>query len=252
MRTLWDAYALCYDAITGLVPYQDMLDEVVAALDLKPGMRVLDAGCGTGSLAERIATCHPEVELAAVDLSRVMLLRARGRRTWPATVSFVETSIEDALAHDTRGFDRIASVDVIWTLPDPQGTLMRMAAALRPGGHMVHTTPCWRLRPTVLAWHHFRRQKGWGLLRALLVLPRLILAGLLNLMLVTQTLVRARAPRANQKWTKAGLVELLRAAGVPARDVRPCYAGQAYLVRCEKDTPGNRSEDGGSPLPGVG
>ena len=58
-KLLWNLYARCYDRITGLLPYQEMLDEVVAALELKPGMRVLDAGCGTGALAERLAPGIP-------------------------------------------------------------------------------------------------------------------------------------------------------------------------------------------------
>jgi SAM-dependent methyltransferase len=234
MPNLWDTYARYYDAITGLAPYQDMLDDVLAALELKPGMRVLDAGCGTGVLAERIAAAHPEVELVAVDLSPAMLRRARSRRAWPAKCAFIECGIDEFLNGDARGFDRIASVNVIWTLPDPQGTLTRMTDRLGENGRMVHTTPSWRLRPIVIAWNHLCRQKGWGLLRAILGLPRLVFAGLLNLVLVAQTLSRSHAPRANRKWDRPGLVEFMRAANAPAREVRPCYAGQGFLLVCEK------------------
>lgn len=61
-----------------------MLDEVVAALDLQPGMRVLDAGCGTGDLEARLAERHPGVEVVALDASTAMLARARRRQAWPA------------------------------------------------------------------------------------------------------------------------------------------------------------------------
>jgi len=232
---LWNLYAHCYDRIVGLLPYQDMLDDVVAALDLSPGMRVLDAGCGTGPLAERIASKHPDIELLAVDLSPSMLKRAQARRVWPASFKFVEGNIDDVLASDERGYDRIASVNVIWTLPNPERTFALMTTHLRKGGRMVHTTPRWRLRALSIVWRHVFGQKGWQRLRALLGLPMLALAGLLNLVLVAQSMMLARAPHASRRWHAEGLAELLRSAGVPPRVVRPCYAGQNLLLVCDKE-----------------
>jgi SAM-dependent methyltransferase len=234
-RLLWNLYARCYDRITGLLPYQEMLDEVVSSLDLRPGMRVLDAGCGTGALAERLVAKHPDIELVAADLSSAMLKRARTRRHWPASVTFVEGNIDDVLASDKRGFDRIASVNVIWTLPDPQRTFARMTARLRDGGRMVHTTPSWRLRAHIIVWQHLYGLKGWARLRAIGGLPVLAIAGLLNLLLLAQGMVSARAPRAGKRWNADGLVELLRAAGAPPEIIRPCYAGQDVLLVCEKE-----------------
>ena len=235
MSKLWNLYARCYDRITGLLPYQEMLDEVVTALDVRPGMRVLDAGCGTGALAERLAVRHPDIELVAADLSPSMLKRARTRRAWPDSFTFVEGNIDDVLAGDERGFDGIACVNVIWTLPDPQRTLTRMTARLRNGGRMVHTTPSWRFRAHAIVWQHLRGHRGWARLRALAGLPVLALAGLLNLVLVVQSMLFARAPRACKRWHADGLAELLRAAGAPPKTIRPCYAGQDLLLVCEKE-----------------
>lgn len=234
MPKLWNLYATCYDAITRLLPYQEMLDEVVASLALTPGMRVLDAGCGTGAFAERLATLCPDIEYVGVDLSSAMLARARARRAWPPSFTFVETTIEKALAADTAGFDRVASVNVIWTLPDARGTVTKMAAGLRPGGRMVHTTPGFRVRAHAIVWRHLRAQKGWALGRALLGLPVLLFAGLLNLVLVAQSALSARAPQARRRWEKDGLVAMMRDAGTQPLDVRPCYAGQGHLLVCEK------------------
>jgi SAM-dependent methyltransferase len=234
-KFLWNLYAVCFDTITRLAPYQDMLDEVVAALDLEPGMRVLDAGCGTGALVERLATRHPDLELVAVDLSSSMLKRARARRAWPSTFSFVLDDIDRLLENDTRGFDRIVSVNVIWTLPDPLRTFAKMATSLRTGGRMVHTTPKWRFRAHAIVGDHLRRRKGWAFIRALFHLPMLLCAGLLNLLLVVHSLLFSRGPRANKRWHAEGLVELFRNVGMPASEVRPCYAGQGILIRCVKE-----------------
>jgi SAM-dependent methyltransferase len=231
---VWNLYARCYDVVTGLGPYQEMLEQVTAALALSPGLRVLDAGCGTGILAEHFAAAGMAIDYVGVDFSPVMLAHARARRAWPASFTFVEGDLDALLASDGAGFDRIASVNVIWTLPDPRGTLLRMTAGLRPGGRMVHTTPRLAFRAYAIVWRHLRKQKGWALARAILRLPVLIFAGLVNLLLVAESALRARAPRARQRWHEAGLVELLRDVGALPHPARPCYAGQGILLVAEK------------------
>jgi SAM-dependent methyltransferase len=230
MPSLWNLYAQTYHAITTLGPYGEMLHEVVAALDLAPGLRVLDAGCGTGALAERLARACPDIEYLGVDLSPSMLARARARCVWPRGFKFVEGNLDAFLVDDAGGFDRVVSVNVIWTLPDPRSSLARMTAGLRPGGHMVHTTPRWRFRADVIIWRHLRALRGRARCRALLGLPALLVAGLLNLLLVGASLLRRHAPRARQRWSEDGLLRLLRDAGAEPQPVRPCYAGQGYLL----------------------
>jgi len=248
VKLLWNAYARCYERIARLAPYQEMLDEVTAALEVEAGMRVLDAGCGTGVLGEWLATACPGIEYVGVDLSSGMLAQARARRSWPSGFTFVEADVnallDDGLAGGAPTFDRIASVNVIWTLPDPRATLARMAVALRPGGHMVHTTPRLAFRANTILWRHLRAQKGAALGRALLGLPVLLFAGLLNLLLVLITAMQARGPGAEGRWSQDGLVGLLREAGVEPCQVRSCYAGQAHLVVARTSR--------GKPLPGSG
>ena len=72
-------------------------------------------------------------------------------------------------------------------------------------------------------------------MRALGGLPVLSLAGLLNLVLVVQSMLFARTPRASKRWHADGLAELLRSAGAPPTTIRPCYAGQDLLLVCEKE-----------------
>ncbi|HEX7598189.1 MAG TPA: class I SAM-dependent methyltransferase, partial [Polyangia bacterium] len=124
---LWNLYSACYDLIAGLAPYGDMLDEAVAALELRPGMRVLDAGCGTGALEARLAAHHPDVEVVAVDASSSMVARAQKRRTWPLRTRFVVADINDFLASQNQSFDRVVSVNLIWALDNPSATIKGMA-----------------------------------------------------------------------------------------------------------------------------
>ena len=229
---LWNLYAVCFDLVAGLAPYQDMLDEVVTALDLRPGMRVLDAGCGTGALEARLAERHPEVEVVAVDASPAMLARAR-RRPWSASPRFVEADIDDFLANQKGRFDRVLSVNVLWALAEPRRTIEHMADCLVPGGRMVHTTPRWRFRFDVIVVRHLRRARGVGaFLRALGLLPVLAVAGVINLVLVLRVL--ATAWRDRSRWQADGLARLFSLPGLGPVAIRPTYAGQGFLIECNK------------------
>jgi SAM-dependent methyltransferase len=231
---LWNTYASCFDLVAGLAPYQDMLDEVVAALDLRPGMRVLDAGCGTGALEARLAERHPGVEVVAVDVSPAMLARAR-RRPWSVSPRFVAADIDDFLANEKGRFDRVVSVNVIWALADPRRTIERMTDHLAEGGRMVHTTPRWRFRFDVIVVRHLRRARGVrAFLRALGLLPALAVAGLLNLALVLRVL--AAAWRDRSRWQADGLARLFSRPDLGPIAIRPTYAGQGFLVTCDKKT----------------
>jgi SAM-dependent methyltransferase len=229
---LWNLYAACYDLVAGLASYQDMLDEVVAALDLRPGMRVLDAGCGTGALEARLVARHPDVEVVAVDASPAMLARAR-QRPWSVSPRFVAADIDDFLAKEERPFDRVVSVNLIWALNDPRRTIEHMAACLAQGGRMVHTTPRWRFRFDLLVVGHLRRTHGVrALLRALCLLPLLAAAGLLNLALVLRVL--SRTWRDRSRWQAEGLARLFAQPSLGPVAIRPTYAGQGFLVMCDK------------------
>jgi 2-polyprenyl-3-methyl-5-hydroxy-6-metoxy-1,4-benzoquinol methylase len=231
---LWNLYAACFDMVAGMAPYQDMLDQVVTALDLRPGMRVLDAGCGTGALEVRLAQRHPDVEVVAVDASTAMLARAR-RRPWSVRPRFVDGDIDDFLASEKGRFDRVVSVNVIWALHHPSRTIGHMADGLAPGGRMVHTTPRWRFRFDLLVVRHLRRARGArAFLRALSLLPALVVAGLLNLALVVRVLTANQTWRDRSRWQADGLARLFSRPDLESVAVGPTYAGQGFLVTCDK------------------
>jgi SAM-dependent methyltransferase len=231
---LWNLYAACFDLVAGLAPYQDMLDEVVAELDLRPGMRVLDAGCGTGALVARLAQRHPEVEMVAVDASPAMLARAQ-RRSLSAGARFVLSDMDDFLANEKGRFDRVVSVNVVWALADPRRTIEHMADCLVEGGRMVHVSPRWRFRFDVIVVCHLRRARGVrAFLRALCLLPALAVAGLINLALVLRVLVGNHAWRDRSRWQADGLARLFSHPGLGPVVLRTTYADQGFLVTCDK------------------
>lgn len=90
--------------------------------------RVLDVGCGAGTLARRLAATVPHVE--GIDRSAEMIGAARS-----AAPSHVSLRVADALTVDlpAASYDAVLSVAVLHHLPLDEA-LPRMAGWLRPGG----------------------------------------------------------------------------------------------------------------------
>jgi trans-aconitate methyltransferase len=117
-----------YDARHGFV--SNLAADLIDLLDPKPGERILDLGCGTGTLANDIAKRGATV--FGIDASAAMVEQARGK--FPA----LRFEVGDA-----RTFTLDAAVDAVfsnatlhWVRP-PEQAIARIYAALEPGGRLV-------------------------------------------------------------------------------------------------------------------
>ncbi|MBK7534363.1 MAG: methyltransferase domain-containing protein [Myxococcales bacterium] len=114
-------------------------DEVVALLDVRPGMTVADLGAGTGYFLGRlVAKVGASGAVIATDLEADMVryLEQRAQRErWsnvrPVQVTAAETGLAKA------SVDRILVVDVWHHLGERQAYAAKLAAALRPGGRIA-------------------------------------------------------------------------------------------------------------------
>lgn len=84
------------------------VDHIARKLLLRPGLRVLDVGCGWGSLALRLARVH-RVHVTGVTLSEEQLAHARERAAREGLSDRVEFRLQDYRRVPER-FDRVVSV----------------------------------------------------------------------------------------------------------------------------------------------
>jgi ubiquinone/menaquinone biosynthesis C-methylase UbiE len=111
-------------------------ERLIARLNLAPGMRVLDAGCGPGRLTIPLAKAVGLAgEVVALDGQREMLAKLDGRleKEGIGNVRPVQAVLgEDAIGE--RGFDRILLAMVFGEMRDRASAARELYAALKPGG----------------------------------------------------------------------------------------------------------------------
>jgi len=100
---------------------------------------VLDVGCGTGALLERLAGACPGAPLAGLEPVPEML--AAARRRLPASVA-VEAGWAEHLPFGTGRFDVVVSSSAFHYVHDPEAALSEMRRVLRPHGRLVITDWC--------------------------------------------------------------------------------------------------------------
>jgi SAM-dependent methyltransferase len=111
------------------------LRAAIAALRLGPGMRALDAGCGTGeTLGWLAAAVAPGGLAVGVDLSRGHLGVARLTLS-PGTPLLQADLLRTPLR--AASFDLVWSANTVHHLLDPTLGARTLAALLRPGGRLV-------------------------------------------------------------------------------------------------------------------
>lgn len=115
----------------------------IAALQPAPGSLGLDAGCGAGTHAHRLArAAAPDGRVAALDLSLPNLLEvpaSGGPSARPGRALRVNASLL-TLPFPDRTFDWVWCADALWphaVASDPVGAVRELARVVRPGGELA-------------------------------------------------------------------------------------------------------------------
>ncbi len=122
-------YQSAYNFCTGIKPNPEKL-------------RILDAGCGTGSGTEYLMLHNPTAEIIAIDISEKALETAQKRikksgilEQFKGSITFKQMPLETAVELDGT-FDLINCVGVLHHLPDPNAGIKALAEKLAEGGIM--------------------------------------------------------------------------------------------------------------------
>ena len=137
--------AVWEDEATGLDAAQEAkLDLVCRKLGLSRGMRLLDVGCGWGSLGLHAAARYG-VEVVGVTLSAEQARLARERVAGACLTDRIDIRVQDYRDVTDEPFDAIASIGMVEHVGSDQlpGYAARLRDLLRPGGRLLNHGIAW-------------------------------------------------------------------------------------------------------------
>ncbi len=132
-KELFDRWANSYDWTFPSFIYQAIHKRLLSQVELSPNANVLDLGCGTGRLLDRLATKFPEIRATGLDLSPQMLRVARQNNRHRPRLIYLEGNAEN-LPFAEGQFDAVFNTISFLHYPQPDQVLKEVARVLSPGG----------------------------------------------------------------------------------------------------------------------
>lgn len=137
----WDRSSRKYakSAISDQAGYERTLERTRGLL--RPGDRVLELGCGTGTTALRLA--GDVRDYLATDVSAGMIAIANEKHAaGPIPALAFRTATVEALAPDAASFNAVLGFNYLHLVRDLPGTLRRIHTLLAAEGLFISKTPC--------------------------------------------------------------------------------------------------------------
>lgn len=110
-------------------------DDLFAMIDVRPGLRVVDLGRGTGELTARLAEQLPQSDVVGIDSSPEMLARARSLAR--PGLRFEQAAIEDVAGQ----WDLVFSHAALQWVEDHATLIPRLLSLVARGGQLAVQVP---------------------------------------------------------------------------------------------------------------
>jgi ubiquinone/menaquinone biosynthesis C-methylase UbiE len=135
--------------ISALTPFYDLIQRwivrdtrfksrLIEQAEIRAGHRILDLGCGTGTLAIMVGRAQPKAEVVGLDADPRMLKVASAKAAREAPAIKFDQGMAFSLPYPDSSFDRILSSLMIHHLktPDKEKTAREIYRILKPGGRL--------------------------------------------------------------------------------------------------------------------
>lgn len=127
-----------YDPLQRLLGTEKARLALVEQAAIRPGHRVLDLGCGTGSLSIAIARACRDAKLTGLDPDPKALARAERKAAQAGLSIRFDRGFGDALPYEAASFDRVVSSLMLHhlTSDEKRATFAEARRVLAPGGEL--------------------------------------------------------------------------------------------------------------------
>ncbi len=121
---------------TDVPKLDDRMTRIVAECARLAPQRVLDIGCARGFLLATLKERSPALECFGLELSSSLAAQARS-----SGITVFEQDIADGVPLPDESLDLVVMGEVIEHVFDPDACLEEIHRLLKPGGHVIVTTP---------------------------------------------------------------------------------------------------------------
>ena len=132
-QQLFDLWASYYDILFPSVFYQAIHKRLLEYVNLPREANVLDIGCGTGRLLDRLASEEPTLQATGLDFSGEMIRQARAHNRHRPRIIFIEGNAT-ALPFAENQFDAVFNTLSFLHYDSPEQVFQQVSRVLRPGG----------------------------------------------------------------------------------------------------------------------
>jgi len=110
--------------------------KICQLVEPRDGIKLLDVGCGTGSLLESLFRSGRQVNLCGINVSPEMIRVARKKLNGKERVELHEGSATNS-PFESDSFDYVVCANSLHHHPDPGQSLAEMTRVLKPGGVVI-------------------------------------------------------------------------------------------------------------------
>jgi arsenite methyltransferase len=131
----------------------DITDKTIRLMDLRPGERVLDLGCGSGWATRLLARLVAEGfgQVVGIDVSDEMIRQARVASKDFDNILYVWGSAEK-IPWEENFFDKVLSVESFYYYPDQDRALHELFRVMAPHGRLFILINLYKDNPYSLQW----------------------------------------------------------------------------------------------------
>jgi ubiquinone/menaquinone biosynthesis C-methylase UbiE len=129
----FDRWASSYDCLFTTVFYQAIHKRMLEFVELKDDANVLDLGCGTGKLLNRLAKKFPSLRGTGLDLSEEMLHQAKQKNQYGDRLTYRLGNVESLPFADAE-FDAVFNTISFLHYPNPQQVFIEVSRVLQSQG----------------------------------------------------------------------------------------------------------------------
>jgi ubiquinone/menaquinone biosynthesis C-methylase UbiE len=155
-KRFWEKYFLTYDVLNEVIPYQKLMDDLIAALQLDKGSLIFDAGSGTGNLCIRLKeTGTRAIGFDLCDKAiEIHLNKDRNAEVFLGDIT-------RQLPFPDNYFDGVVSNNVLYTIDKDHRlhVIKEFYRVLKPNGKLVIANVHSGFNPRIIFIDHLKKVK---------------------------------------------------------------------------------------------